>query len=135
MNKNQKSTSVGTVAIAAIIGGAAGAFVSLMLAPKSGKELRQDIQHKAVGLIDQVEDTTFQRAESLKQRSNELVDKGKKLKEDIQIFIQDLKMKKPGYIDITQSNPEETSPEAKTETNFPEFQPTEIPLHEETPTV
>ena len=131
MPSNKKST----IAIAALVGGAAGALVSLMFAPKSGKELRQDIQNKAVGIIEQIEDTTYQRAEAIKQRSTDLADKGKKLKTDIQIFIQDLRLKKPDYIDVTQSTSEEISPQPETEVNSPEFAPTEIPPYEETPTV
>ncbi len=135
MPSNDKKSSVGTVAIAALVGGVSGAFISLMFAPKSGKALRQDIQSKAEGIIEQVENGTFQRAEAIKQRSTDLADKGKKLKEDIQIFIQDLRLKKPGYIDITQSAPEEASPQADTETDRPKSPPTEIPPYEETPTV
>ena len=131
MPSNPKNTSVGTVAIAALVGGAAGALVSLMFAPKSGKALRQDIQKKAENVIEQVEDTTFKRAESIKQRSSDLVDKGKKLRADIQIFIQDLGLKKADYIDITQSIPEETSQQPETETCSPEFSPTEF-AHAET---
>ena len=127
LSTNTGKPSVGTLAIAALIGGATGAFVSLMLAPKSGKALRQDIENKAEGIIEQVETCTFQRAEAIKQRSTDLADKGKKLKEDIQLFIQDLRLKKPGYIDLTQSPPEDTSP-------LPE-PPNEIPPYEETPTV
>ena len=142
MSRDQKNTSVGTVAIAALVGGAAGALVSLMFAPKSGRALRQDILNKTEGIIEQaegiferVEDTTFQRVESIKQRSTELVEKGKVLKEDIQIFIQDLKLTNPSYIDITQSVPGEDSPQPETETDSPDFAPTEIPPQEETPTV
>jgi gas vesicle protein len=133
MSKKEKHTSVGTVAIAALVGGAAGAFVSLMFAPKSGKALRQDIQNKVEGIIEQVEDTTFQRAETLKQKSTELADKGKKLKADIQLFIQDLGLTKPACIDVTQSASEETTPQPETETTSPEFVPTDIPPNEETP--
>lgn len=135
MPNNQKSTSLGTVAIAALVGGATGAFVSLLLAPKSGKAFRQDIQNKAADIIEQVEDTTFQRAESIKQRSIDLADKGKKLKTDIQLFIQDLKLRKPGYIDVTQTPPEEASSQPETDTNSPEFGPTKIPPDQSEPTV
>ena len=109
MFREQKNTSLCTVALAALIGGASGGFVSLLFAPKIGKALRHDIQNKTEGFIGQVEDTTFQRAEAIKQRSTDLANKGKKLKADIQQFIQDLKLKKPGCIDITQSDSEETS--------------------------
>ncbi|MDR3541583.1 MAG: YtxH domain-containing protein [Desulfosporosinus sp.] len=109
MPENQKISCIGTVTLASIVGGASGAFVSLLLAPKIGKALRQDIQNQTEVIIEQVEDSTFQRAEAIKQRSTDLSDKIKKLKADIQIFIQDLKYKKPNYVDITRSDPEETS--------------------------
>ncbi|EGW38832.1 YtxH domain-containing protein [Desulfosporosinus sp. OT] len=134
MPNNPKNSSVGTIALAALVGGATGALISLLFAPKSGKALRQDIQNKAVGFMEQVEDTTFQRAEAIKQRSTDLADKGKKLKTDIQIFIQDLRLKKPAYVDVTQSAPEETSSQPETET-ISEFVPTEVPPYEGTPTV
>jgi gas vesicle protein len=135
MSANPKNKTLGTIALAALVGGATGAFISLMLAPKSGKELRQDIQNQAENLIGQVENSTFQRAEAIKQRSADLVDKGKQLKADIQIFIQDLKLKKSDYIDITQSASVETSPQPSKEPKSPQFAPTEIPPHDETPTV
>ena len=129
MPDNQKNSSVGTVAIAALIGGVTGAFVSLMFTPKSGKELRQDIQNKAEDIIEKVEDTTFQNVEALKKRSTELVEKGKKLKADFQILIQDMRQKRPGYIDLTHSTPVETSLQPETETRTPEFVAAEIKDH------
>ena len=149
MPKDQKDTSVGSVAIATLVGGAVGAFVSLMLAPKSGNELRQDIQSKVGGIIEQVGDTTFQSTEALKKRSTDFSEKGKQLKANIQILIKDLKQKKPAYIDITLSAPEETSlqpepvpepvpepePEPVPVSDSPEFLPTETTPHEEISTV
>jgi len=135
MPNNQRNTSLGTIAIAALVGGATGAFVSLLFAPKSGKAFRQDIQNKTVDIIEQVEDTTFQRAEAIKQRSIDLADKGKKLKTDIQVFIQDLKLRKPDYINVSQSTPEEASSQPETATIAPEFGPTEIPTSDSEPTI
>lgn len=133
MSKNQNNTTSGTIALAALVGGAAGAFISLMLAPKSGKALRQDIKNKAETIIEQVEDSTIQRAETIKQRSTDLVEKGKKLKEDIQIFVKDLRIKKPDYINISQSASEETSPPPEPEPNFTEVEPNDVPFHDEEP--
>lgn len=116
-----KNKNMGTVAVAALIGGAAGALVSVMIAPKSGKALRKDIQNKAEVLIEQVEDTTSQHAEALKQKSTDLVNKGKKIKADLQMLFHDLKPSKVGYIDITQSAPEETSPEPEAKISPAEF--------------
>ncbi|WP_407309308.1 YtxH domain-containing protein [Desulfosporosinus sp. SB140] len=112
-----KNKNIGTVAIAALVGGAAGAFVSLMIAPKSGKALRKDIQNKAEVLIEQVEDSTSQHAEVLKQKSTDLINKGKKIKTDLQMLFHDLRPNKVGYIDLAQSVPEETSAEPEIQIN------------------
>jgi gas vesicle protein len=72
-----------------------------MLAPKSGKELRQGIYKKADDAIDHVEDITSHHAGALKQQGTDLVSKGKQLAEDLQTFIQEsLKIRKSGYIPI-----------------------------------
>jgi len=86
VSKTQRSTSLTTVAVAALVGGLAGAFVGLMLAPKSGKALRQGIQEKADKILH-VEDVVFHPTETLKQQGAGLVDKGKQLAKDLQTFI------------------------------------------------
>jgi gas vesicle protein len=88
MHKSEQNSNFSTIAVAALIGGLAGAVVGLMLAPKSGKDLRQDI--------------TLNHAGALKQQGTDLVGKGKQLAEDLQTFIQEsLKVKKSGFIPIT----------------------------------
>jgi gas vesicle protein len=57
-NGSSKGLIIGT-----LIGGVAGSVTAMLLAPKSGKELREDIKGKAVGLID-----------STKEYSNEVLD-------------------------------------------------------------
>ena len=134
MHKAHQNTDLKTVAVAALVGGLAGAVVGLMFAPKSGKELRQGIYKKADGAIEHVEDVTFHRAGALKQQGTDLVSKGKQLAEDLQTFIQEsLKMKKSGYIPITpvKDTQTEESPQAKPETNPPVLVQTEIPLQGE----
>lgn len=100
MPKTQRNNNLGTVAVAALIGGLAGAVVGLMFAPKSGKALRQGIQTKADNVLERVEDVTIHHAGALKQQGTDLVDKGKRLAEDLQTFIQDLKFKKSDNIPI-----------------------------------
>lgn len=52
----QESSNNGrTIVIAAIAGGLVGAVVGLLVAPKSGKELRQDISSKAKETWDKVD--------------------------------------------------------------------------------
>ena len=118
--KNKKST-IGTAAIAALVGGLAGAVVSLVFAPKCGKELRQGIREKADNVIERVEDVTFNRAGALKQQGTDLVDRGKQFAEDFQTFIQESLKKKSDTISIDDANntqidvslepPTETTPE------------------------
>jgi len=42
--------------LGAIVGGAVGAITALLLAPKSGKELREDLSRKSSDLIDKAQD-------------------------------------------------------------------------------
>lgn len=131
MHKAQQNTDLKTVAVAALIGGLAGAAVGLMFAPKSGKELRQGIYKKADGAIERVEDITFQHAGALKHQGTDLVSKGKQLAEDLQTFIKEsLKMKKSGYIPITLAK--DTQDESLQDKPAAEpLDRTEIPLQEE----
>jgi gas vesicle protein len=134
MHKAHQNTNLSTVAVAALVGGLAGAVVGLMFAPKSGKELRQGIYKKADDAIEHVEDVTSYHAGALKQQGTDLVGKGKQLAEDLQIFIQEsLKMKKSGYIPINIAKDIQTEESLQ---NKPEIDPqvlvqTEIPLQEE----
>ena len=131
-HKSGQDSNLGTVAVAALVGGLAGAVVGLMFAPKSGRELRQVIYKKADDAIEHVEDVTSHHAGALKQQGTDLVDKGRQLAEDLQIFISEaLKLKKSGYIPINITN------EAQTESlpNKPKMEPqilvqTEIPPQE-----
>ena len=98
MSKHSSSESnctICTIAAAALVGGLAGALVGLMIAPKSGKELRQDICGKASDTMNYVGGTAVHRTENLRQQSADLLLKGKRLAGDLQIFIQEsLKLKK-----------------------------------------
>lgn len=132
MHKAHQNTDLSTVAVAALVGGLAGAVVGLMFAPKSGKELRQGIYQKADDAIEHVEDVTSHHAGALKQQGNDLVDKGKKLAEDLQTFIQEsLKLRKSGYINIAKDTPTEESLQNKPEMDPVILVQTEIPLQEE----
>ena len=134
MHKVHHNSNLTTVAVAALVGGLAGAAVGLMFAPKSGKELRHGIYKKADDAIERVEDVTSLHAGTLKQQGTNMVDKGKQLAEDLQIFIQEaLKLKKSGYIpiNIAQDIPTEDSLQAKPEMAPEVVIQTEIPLQEE----
>lgn len=134
MHRAHQNTNLSTVAVAALVGGLAGAVVGLMFAPKSGKELRQGIYKKADDAIEHVEDVTSNHAGALKQQGIDLVGKGKQLAEDLQTFIQEsLKMKKSDYVPINIAKNTQTEESLR---NEPEIDPevlvqTEIPLQEE----
>ncbi len=101
MHNSHQNTNLSAIAIAALIGGLAGAAVGLMVAPKSGKELRQGICRKTDETIEHAEDITTRQAGVLKQKSTDLVGKGRQLADDLQTFIQEaLKMRKSGYVNI-----------------------------------
>ena len=133
MHKAHQTTNLSTVAVAALVGGLAGAVVGLMFAPKSGKDLRTGLYRKADDALEHVEEVTAHHAGALKQQGSDLVSQGKKLAEDLQAFIQEsLKLKKSGYIPINISN----TPTANPLQTKPEIDPiilvqTEIPLQEE----
>jgi len=134
MHKVHQNSNLRTVAVAALVGGLAGAAVGLMFAPKSGKELRHGLYKKADNAIEHVEDVTSLHTGALKQQGSNLVDKGKQLAEDLQTFIQEsLKQKKGGYtpINIAQDKPTQESFQDKPEMDPEVLVQTEIPLQEE----
>jgi len=133
MHKVHQNTHLRTVAVAALVGGLAGAAVGLMFAPKSGKELRQKIYRTADDAMEHVEDVTSLHAGALKQQGTNMVDKGKQLVEDLQTFIQEsLKPKKSGYIPINiDQESTEDLPEDNVEMDPQVLAQTEIPLQEE----
>lgn len=57
-------------ALGAIIGVAAGLIAGVLTAPKSGKETRADIRHKA----DELKGEAVKRADSVKNKSADVVD-------------------------------------------------------------
>jgi len=76
INENQEYKSHTTtlnVVVGTLIGGLAGALTMLLLAPKSGKEIRHQIQKKSIELRDRtdeiVEDTIAQVRSSVKKIS------------------------------------------------------------------
>lgn len=54
--KTQTNNCLGTIALAALVGGLAGAVVGLMFAPKRGKDLRQDVWKMAKNFNHRSED-------------------------------------------------------------------------------
>jgi gas vesicle protein len=67
------------LAIGMIVGGAVGAIVALLLAPKSGAELRRDIAERSSELYDRANDF----ASDQSRRMNEYLNEGKAKAEEI----------------------------------------------------
>ncbi|MGE7675552.1 YtxH domain-containing protein [Lysinibacillus sp. NPDC094403] len=73
--------------IGALVGGIVGAAAGLLLAPKSGKDLRSDVAVQAVNLKDKsadfsttAKDKTVQLSKQIQEQSTQLVEKVKTLK-------------------------------------------------------
>lgn len=67
-NKMAKGLMVGF-----FTGGIVGAVIALLYAPKSGKELRDDIKRKSTELVDEAEEYL----ETAKKKANDLINEGK----------------------------------------------------------
>ena len=65
--------------IGLLAGGAVGAIVALLYAPKSGKELRADIKEKAGDFVDTAEDALQQ----AKTRAGDIVSEAKRRSEQL----------------------------------------------------
>jgi gas vesicle protein len=62
-----------------IAGSAIGAVTALLLAPKSGKELRKDIKQKT----DELRETAQTQLQQAREKANELLNEGKKRSEEM----------------------------------------------------
>lgn len=78
-----KETDLGTVVIAALIGGIAGAAVGLMLAPKSGRELRHDIGFKTRQTLHEIEEVAEEKVDKIQDVGEDLIREGKRLADDL----------------------------------------------------
>lgn len=112
IHRTNQDPCVSTIAVAALVGGLVGAVVGLMVAPKSGKALRQGIQDRTDNVIERVGDVTFYHAGTLKNQGADLAVKGKQLADDLQTFIQESIKTKNNDIDVTQSEEFSQSNEA-----------------------
>ncbi len=90
-NKMAKGLMLGLLA-----GGAIGATIALLYAPKSGKELRADIKHKT----DEFIDDTSEYMQIAREKAETLINEGKR-KSDL--LIQDAKKKAGTLIDDANS--------------------------------
>ena len=79
--KNDRGCSLGTVGLAFLTGGLAGAAVALLLAPQSGRESREQVR----GYARRAEEHVHELAEKATDLMDQAVDKGHE-------FVQEKKM-------------------------------------------
>lgn len=68
-DKKNKPISAKDLAVGALVGGAVGAAAGLLLAPKSGKETREDIKNKANEVATNVKQTVKKGADNIKMEA------------------------------------------------------------------
>ncbi len=72
----RREAGTGTVALAVLAGAAIGAAIALMLAPRTGRDLRRIVRKRADGLREQagnvIDDTTDQLGRELRRRSRQI---------------------------------------------------------------
>ena len=71
--QESNGTSVSSVFLAFIAGAAAGAGLALLLAPKAGDEVRQQIRELAEDAVDR----TKEYARTMQEKAKEVLEKGK----------------------------------------------------------
>lgn len=78
MGNEESGRSTGSIILAFFIGGLVGAGVALLIAPQSGKEIRQKIKE----LADEAKEKATKYAEEVKSKVTSAVGKGKELVEE-----------------------------------------------------
>jgi len=76
---SESDSQVGTAVTFLLIGLGAGALIGLLLAPKSGKQLRKDLRRK----YDDAKDTFDEWKDEAKERAEDVIDRGAKLAEEL----------------------------------------------------
>jgi len=83
---------IGTVVVAALVGGLAGVLVGLMVAPKSGRALRTQLGKKAWTVIKEVDGLTGEKAvEAIQTVRQDVVREGRRLVRDVKTLVQELR--------------------------------------------
>lgn len=92
--ESSEGSSVGTAVTFLLIGLGAGALAALLLAPKSGKQLRRDLKRGYEDARDTLEDWTEEardRVRDVKERAREVADRGAELAEGIREKVEPLR--------------------------------------------
>jgi gas vesicle protein len=77
--ESSDSGSTATAVTFLLIGMGAGALVALLLAPKSGKQLRRDLRRKYEGALDTLDDWK----DEAKERAEDALERGAELAEEL----------------------------------------------------
>jgi gas vesicle protein len=102
-NQSRNEESSNSFLLGAIIGGVVGAAAALLLAPKSGKDFRNNFTNQAGTIIDK----TANMRENVMTKSNELVSKGSTLSQGIVLQSTGLLNKVKGKISSKEETREE----------------------------
>ena len=76
---SESNSQAGTAITFLLIGLGAGALLSLLLAPKSGKQLRKDLRRKYENTLDALQDLK----DEAKDRMEDALDRGAELADDL----------------------------------------------------
>jgi gas vesicle protein len=78
-SSEQSSSQVGTAVTFLLIGMGIGALTALLLAPKTGKQLRKDIRRKYEDVKETVDDWT----DDAREAAEDLIDRGSEIADEI----------------------------------------------------
>jgi len=76
---SESNSQVGTAVTFLLIGLGAGALLSLLLAPKTGKQLRKDLRRRYEDTLDALQDLK----EDAKERMGDALERGSELADDL----------------------------------------------------
>ena len=80
---SERGNQIGTAITFLLIGLGAGALVGLLLAPKSGEELRKDLRRKYEDAKDTVEDWAEDAKDAAKEMAEEAMERGAEIAGDL----------------------------------------------------
>lgn len=83
-NHTDQAGQPGSIMAALFVGGLVGAGAMMLLAPRSGKETRAQIEHKTLELRDQTVESIKGAMEQVSSRGRELADEVKEKAENLQ---------------------------------------------------
>ena len=101
--KRERAKATQRFAVGMGVVAAAGVATGILLAPKSGKEIREDLKKKAVETVETVEDTVRKQVETLKDSAAHTVKEVRNTLKDIHGKTEGVKKDiKDGYYEMKQ---------------------------------